>query len=67
MAKTNWSEAQRRVWQHNSHIGYAVMIQKQANAIADSPTSTEAAKSLARGIYSGATALEAALRAGRKA
>lgn len=53
-------------WQHNGHIGSSVMMQKQCSNIADSPTTTESAKSLAREIYTLARQLEQALRAGRK-
>lgn len=57
---------QQAVWTHNSFIGYAVMMQKQADTIARAPTSTEHAVALATLTRDYAKSLEQALRAGRK-
>jgi hypothetical protein len=52
-------------WLHNSHIGHAVMMQKQAQTIRESKTATDEAKREAHLIYQHAIFLEQALRAGR--
>lgn len=57
---------QQLVWTHNSHIGCAVMMQKQAQAIMRSPTASPTARLHAATIYANAIELEQALRTERK-
>jgi hypothetical protein len=66
MGKTNLSPLQRAAMKHNSLIGLAVAIRKNAFSIYEAPTATSQAKLLADGIYITAYQLEAALRAERK-
>lgn len=54
-----------RVWQHNSFIGSACMMQKQAQSIIRSRTASPPAKRLAKDILDLAFELENALRAER--
>lgn len=60
------SPTQRKAMQHNSLIGLAVCIQKNAMTVTDSATTTDEAYHIATGIYNDAKKLEQALRAGRK-
>lgn len=66
MGKTNHSPAQLAAMKHNSLIGLAVAIQKNARTIESSPTATPTAKLAAGIIWDQAYHLEQALRAGRK-
>lgn len=66
MTRTNWTPAQIAIRRHNSMIGLAVCIQKNAQTILETKTATEEAIGHAAVIRSSARFLEQALRAGRK-
>lgn len=66
MTKTNHSPAQRAAMKHNSLIGLAVAIQKNAATIRDAETSSKSANLIAGDVLYHAKHLEQALRAGRK-
>lgn len=66
MTRTNWTPAQIAIRRHNSMVGLAVCIQKNAQTISATDTATAKAKILADTIWGAAKELEQALRAGRK-
>lgn len=50
------------IWRHNSFLGHAAMMKKQALAIIDSKTTTERAKGHAQNIWWLADQLAVALK-----
>ena len=55
----------QHVWRHNSFMGMAKMMERQADNIADAPSTTESTKSICREISRLAKQLDKALRAER--
>ncbi len=55
------AQRKRRIWQHNSFLGHAKMMQHQCTSIIQSVTATPEAKSIASDIYVRAQALTGAL------
>lgn len=60
-----YTDKQRAVWLHNSHVGCCVMMQKQASAIMASSTASDTAKRTAEIVHSFAKRLEQELRSER--
>ncbi|HEY9155553.1 MAG TPA: hypothetical protein VIM69_10500 [Opitutaceae bacterium] len=56
------SKRTQKLWQHNSFIGHATMMQKQCAAIYSADTTSATAKSLAKEILRLARELETNLR-----
>lgn len=56
------SNRSKNMWKHNSFIGHATMMQKQATAINNASTTSATAQRIAREIYRLARELELNLR-----